>query len=206
MSDLQGRILAAARDLYLEKGLRGLSMRLLASRLDVSATAIYRHYRNKEDLIHKVIEEAVKAFHTYMFATLSGRTAEERFKLGGEAYLRFALEQSKYYEVIFMAPHHLGTEPMPGDLVRQSMANFQFLIDRVQELMEAGVLRRDDAKMVAVSIWAHSHGLVSLYLAGKLELDEVAFKHLYWESHKRLMTGLKRQIDDPHALHTVTKA
>jgi AcrR family transcriptional regulator len=191
MSHLQDRILAVARDLYLEKGLRGLSMRHVAARLDVSATAIYRHYRNKEHLLHKVIEEAVKLFNNYMFASLAGRTPEERWRLGGEAYLNFALQQTKYYEVIFMAPHQLGTEGMPEDLKQQSMANFQFLIDRVQELMEAGIMRRDDARMVAVSIWAHSHGLVSLYLAGKMPLDEATFRQWYWDSHNRLMQGLK---------------
>lgn len=191
MSDLQGRILVCARDLYLEKGLRGLSMRLVAERLDVSATAIYRHYKNKEDLIHKVIEEGVKLFGAYLFGALSGRTADERWKMTGEAYLNFGLEQGKYYEVIFMAPHQIGVGPLPEELLRKSQANFQFLIDRVQELMEAGFMQRDDAKMVALSIWAHSHGLVALYLAGKMDMDEAAFRQTYWESHKRLMQGLK---------------
>ena len=43
--------------MYLEQGLPVLSMRHLADRLGVFATAIYRHYRNEEDLIHKLIEE-----------------------------------------------------------------------------------------------------------------------------------------------------
>lgn len=191
MSNLQGRILACARDLYLEKGLRGLSMRHVAEKLGVSATAIYRHYRNKEDLIHKVVEEAVKLFGSYLFTSLSGRTAEERFRLGGEAYLNFALEQAKYYEVIFMAPDQFGTGTLPEELQRQAMANFQFLIDRVQECMESGALRKDDPRSVAVTIWAHSHGLVSLFLAGKFQMDAAAFRSVYWDSAERLIKGLK---------------
>jgi AcrR family transcriptional regulator len=112
MSDLPGRILDCARDLYLEKGLRGFSLRLLAGRLDVSPTALYRHFRNKEDIIHKVIEEAVKVFAGYLFASLAAGTPEERFRLSAEAYLGFALEQRKYYEVIFMAPEQIGSEPV----------------------------------------------------------------------------------------------
>lgn len=191
MSDLPGRILACARDLYLEKGLRGLSMRLVAERLDVSATAIYRHYRNKEELLHKVVEEAVKVFAGYLFAALTGGTPEERFRRSGEAYLDFALEQSHYYGVIFMAPEQFGNGPVPEGLQRKDLAIFQFLIDRVQEMMEPGTFKKDAPKDVAVTIWAHCHGLISLYLAGKLAMDEAAFRAMYWESTERLFRGLQ---------------
>lgn len=191
MTELPNRILAAARDLYLEKGLRGFSMRHLAGTLDVSPTALYRHFRNKEELIHRVIEEAVKVFATYLFASLAGRTPEERFRMGGEAYLNFALEQRKYYEVIFMAPEQFGAGPAPEGLQKKDKATFQFLIDRVQELMDGGILAKGVPKDVAVTIWAHCHGLVSLYLAGKMPMDETAFRRLYWESSERILRGLR---------------
>ena len=190
MSDLRGRILECALDLYLEQGLKGLSMRHVGETLGVSATAIYRHYRNKEDLLHNVIGEAVNVFGSYLFTSLSGRTAEERFMRCGEAYLDFALQKSKYYEVIFMAPSQLGGEGFPEDLRERSLATFQFLVDRVQESMEAGYLRKDDATAVSLTIWAHTHGLVSIYLAKKWQIDESGFRSLYRESKGRLLGGL----------------
>jgi AcrR family transcriptional regulator len=190
MSDLRGRILECALDLYLEHGLKGLSMRHVGETLGVSATAIYRHYRNKEDLLHNVIGEAVNVFGSYLFTSLSGRTAEERFIRCGDAYLDFALQKSKYYEVIFMAPSQLGGEGFPEDLRERSLATFQFLVDRVQESMEAGYLRKDDATAVSLTIWAHTHGLVSIYLAKKWQIDETGFRALYRESTRRLLSGL----------------
>lgn len=190
MSDLRGRILECALDLYLEHGLKGLSMRHVGETLGVSATAIYRHYRNKEDLLHNVIGEAVNVFGSYLFTSLSGRTAEERFIRCGDAYLDFALQKSKYYEVIFMAPSQLGGEGFPEDLRERSLATFQFLVDRVQESMEAGFLRKDDATAVSLTIWAHTHGLVSIYLAKKWQIDETGFRQLYRESTRRMLDGL----------------
>ena len=190
MSDLRGRILECALDLYLEHGLKGLSMRHVGEALGVSATAIYRHYRNKEDLLHNGIGEAVNVFGSYLFTSLSGRSAEERFKRCGEAYLDFALQKSKYYEVIFMAPSQLGGEGFPEDLRERFLATFQFLVDRVQESMEAGYLRKDDATAVSLTIWAHTHGLVSIYLAKKWQIDESGFRSLYRESKGRLLGGL----------------
>jgi AcrR family transcriptional regulator len=191
MSDLRVRILECALDLYLEEGLKGLSMRHVGEKLGVSATAIYRHYRNKEDLVHNVIGEAVKIFGSYLFAALSARTPEERYLKGCEAYLDFAMEKSKYYDVIFLAPSQLGEEGLPEELQQRSMATFQFLVDRVQECMETGYFRKDDAFSVATTIWAHGHGLVAIYLAKKTHLDEAGFRKLFWESHGRLLQGLR---------------
>jgi AcrR family transcriptional regulator len=191
MSELRERILDCALDLYLEHGLKGLSMRHVGERLDVSATAIYRHYRNKEDLVHNVIGEAVKLFGSYLFRALSAKTPEERYRQSGEAYLAFALEKSKYYDVIFVVPPQLGAAELPEDLQQRSMATFQFLVDRVQECMESGFFRKDDAHAVAMTIWGHAHGLVSIYLAKKFPMDEAAFRKLFWDSHARLLQGLR---------------
>ncbi len=191
MSDLKERILQCAVDLYLDQGLKGLSMRHLAEMLDVSATALYRHYRNKEDLVHSIIGEAAKVFGNYLFAALAGKTAKERFDLAATAYLNFALEHSKYYEVIFMGPQQLGAECLPEELQDKSRATFQFLVDRVQECMEAGCLRKDEPFGVAMTIWAHSHGLIAIFLAGKWPIEEPNFRILFGESQKRLMHGLE---------------
>jgi AcrR family transcriptional regulator len=194
MSDLRERILECALDLYLEQGLKGLSMRHVGETLGVSATAIYRHYRNKEDLLHNVIGEAVNVFGSYLFTSLSSRTPEERFQRCGEAYLDFALRKIKYYEVIFMAPAQLGGEGFPEALRERSMATFQFLVDRVQECMESGFLKKDDATAVSLTIWAHTHGLVSIYLAKKWEIDEAGFRALYCDSTARVLAGLRPHL------------
>lgn len=194
MSDLRERILECALDLYLEHGLKGLSMRHVGEILGVSATAIYRHYRNKEDLLHNVIGEAVNVFGSYLFAALSGRTAEERFLRSGDAYLDFALTKSKYYEAIFMAPAQLGEEGVPEPVRERSLATFQFLVDRVQECMESGFLKKDDATAVSLTIWAHTHGLVSIYLAKKWQIDEAGFRALYRDSTARLLAGLRPNL------------
>jgi AcrR family transcriptional regulator len=190
MVDIRDRILACAVDLYLDQGLKGLSMRHVADKVGVSATALYRHYRNKEDILHNVIGEAVKVFGGYLFKALAGQSPEERFRLGGEAYLNFALEQTKYYEVIFLAPNQLGQEAQPEELRQQSMATFQFLVDRVQECMESGYFRKGDPFSVAMTIWAHGHGLIAIYLAKKWPGDALGFRKMYWDSFERILIGL----------------
>lgn len=193
MSQLQGRILSCALDLYLEKGIHGLSMRQIAAKLDISATAIYRHYQNKQDLLDTIVAEAVKIFGGYLFTALSGPTPEERFRLASQAYLDFALGQPKYYGVIFLEPQG---QPVPAEeearpkTLEKGAANFQFLVDRVQECVDSGHFRKANPRHLALSIWAFDLGLVAVYLSGKSGLDEAAFRKFYWESQERFLHGV----------------
>jgi AcrR family transcriptional regulator len=50
-------ILAAARDLIVERGYEGVTMRELAARSDVALKTLYQQYDNKENLLAKAVEE-----------------------------------------------------------------------------------------------------------------------------------------------------
>lgn len=184
------RILRCACDLYLEEGLQGFSMRRVAQRLGLSAPALYRHFQDKTHLIFELIAEAFEVFGRYLYRALEGETPEARLRLAGEAYVRFALEEPKHYEIIFVSPGELGTPEMPEDLCNRAAATYQFLVDRVRECMDAGVLRPGDPQGVALTLWAHSHGLVSLYFAGKLRAERAVFESMYRDSLKRVLQGL----------------
>lgn len=188
------RLLACARDIYLGEGLAGLSMRKVAQMAGVSAPAIYRHFDSKEALLAAVAEEGFAAFASYLWRGLQANTPRERLRATGTGYLRFALEQSQYYRVIFMSPAEaLGFTRMPEAVSRKAAPTLQFLVDRVRECIEAGVLADEDPAELAAIIWAHSHGLVALYLNGNLRLrapTEQAFESFYQRAQDRLVRGL----------------
>jgi AcrR family transcriptional regulator len=188
------RLLACARDIYLGEGLVGLSMRKVAQMAGVSATAIYRHFDSKEALLAAVAEEGFALFAEYLWRGLQADTPRERLRATGTGYLRFALEQSPYYRVIFLSPADaLGFTQMPETVGRKAAPTFQFLVDRVRECIEAGVLVEAEPAELAATIWAHSHGLVALYLNGNLRIrlaTEAEFEDFYQRSQDRLVRGL----------------
>ena len=191
MAAARDRILASARALYLEGGVEAVTMRSVAERVGVTATALYRHFDGKEDLIGEVITGAFETFGSYLYRSLDGRTPMERFTQSGEAYLDFALEQREIYRTIFMTPipKRKGADE-PAKRRQDPHSTFQFLMDRIRECMEAGDLRRDDPEAVALSVWAHNHGLVSLHICGTLGLTDEEFREAFRGSVDRLMAGL----------------
>lgn len=190
MSEQREKILACACDLYLEDGLEGFSMRKLARAVGVTAPALYRHYESKDRVLLDVVGEAYRRLAEYLYRGLQGRTPEERFRLAGEGYFSFALENARLYEVLFAFPELMGMGDVPEELEAQACAIGQFWNDRVRECMDSGMLRRLDPDEVGQTLWAHAHGLVSLYLNGMLRVEEDEFREMYSASTRRLLLGL----------------
>jgi AcrR family transcriptional regulator len=165
-------------------------MRKLAARLGVTAPALYRHYESKETVLVDVVGEAFKVFAEYLYRALDGRTATERFSMTGRSYLAFALDHPQYYALLHAAHEIMGRQGLPHDETDHACGVGQFMVDRVREGMDSGMLKPGSPETVARTIWAHSHGLVSIYHRGLLRMEEPEFRQLFLESSWRLMEGL----------------
>lgn len=180
------RILAEASDLFLAGGAAGVTMRGLAARMGVTPMALYRHFDNRDDLLLALLEEGHASFLRYLNRALAEKTPEERFLASGVQYLAFALDHPRTYAVMFM--EHVPSEAeIKGPQGWLDAATFRFLVDRIRDCMAAGSLSGGDAEAVALSTWAHVHGLVSLFLAGKLAMGRERFERVYLDSTVAMM-------------------
>lgn len=183
-------VLTHACDLFLEEGVEGFSMRALAERVGVTAPALYRHFDHREELLLAVVDEAYQAMIRHLQGALEGPTPAERFRRAGAGYLEFALEHPRFYQIVYASPEWMGVEDVGEVRERHACAIGQFWHDRVRECIDAGLLREADPQQVALTMWAHSHGLISIYLQGMLEVDEDEFRRIFMASSRRALTGL----------------
>lgn len=190
MKDTKEIILAAACDIYLLEGYRGMSMRKVAEKAGISPTAIYRHYENKEALHHHVLREGFKTFDSYLQPALVGKTALERLNLAAERFFAFATEQNKYYEILFLTMDHTVEHKVKGALVKDATISQVFMVDRVRESMDEGSLKRDDPEEVATLLLATCNGFFGLYVSKKVSDTPQAMKAKYDRMYRRLLNGL----------------
>ena len=183
-------ILTRACELYLEGGAEAVSMRRLARDLGVTAPALYRHYDSREAMLLDVVAEAYRRLSERLYGALSGRTPAERLYLAGQAYLDFALDQPKYYEMLYTPAHTLGVDEFPEQVTEQVASVGRFFNDRVRECIDAGLFQPLDPADVSRTLWAHAHGLISIYLRGCLEMDAGEFRRHYRASSRRAITGM----------------
>ena len=179
-ADVETAILEAARDLLAEGGVAGLSMRQIADRVGVTATAIYHYFDGKQALINRVVLSAFERFGSYLKDAMNAhpKGSVERVIALGEAYLRFALEDQAYFRVLFsiQPKPRAAMEKLPEDggyhLLRQAVSE---AIDAgtigeahsaVADAMDSGVVRKANADLVSMYLWSVAHGLVTLSLCG----------------------------------------
>jgi AcrR family transcriptional regulator len=162
------RAVDAAMKLFAERGYEGVSLRSVAAELRVSAMAPYRYFENKAEMFAMVRAEAYRRFADRLERALrDGDDPLQRLFSLREAYLDHALSDPDAYRVMFA----LAQEPeerYPA-LAEQSGRSFRYLVDAVEEAARAGIVEGDPLT-VAHLLWASTHGLVALHLAGKLTL------------------------------------
>src|SRR4051812_18320285 len=101
--DLRRVLIDAALQLVGEGGPDAVSVREAARRAGVSPGAPFRHFENRDALMHAVAEEAQRRFRAEIEAALSEVPADDplaRFRHLGLAYLRWAMRNPTHFEII----------------------------------------------------------------------------------------------------------
>jgi AcrR family transcriptional regulator len=104
--------------------------------------------------------------------------------------LREALKHPRWYYLLFIAPERLGMEALPDDIEAMGCAIHQFWVDRVRECQDAGILKPGDPVQTSLTMWAHAHGMLSLYHHGHFRMDEETFRRQFEVSGALLMAGV----------------
>jgi len=163
------KILEAARELFIEKGFEGVSMRQIANKIEYTPTTIYGHFADKDELFMEVChEDFAKLAGTF---TKAARIADpvERLRRIGHIYTEFGLENPNHYRRMFMTQNPLAPEGITHLMGKGNPEEdaYEFLRATVTEAMQAGAFREDlqDVDLIAQTVWAGVHGVISLHLA-----------------------------------------
>lgn len=164
--DLTDKILAAARDLLISKGVDGLSMRNLAAKVGYSATAIYSYFADKNAVLRALMDADCVALRRAMDDAAAEADPVERLRQFGRAYVSFGLTNPGHYRVLLMTtpePGLMDDSPRRGDPAQDAYA---LLRQAAADGIRAGRFRPEftDPDQVAQVVWSGVHGIVSLHL------------------------------------------
>jgi hypothetical protein len=83
-----------------------------------------------------------------------------------------------------------GARVYPRDFKEGRSPTFNPTVKILEDAMRAGELRPDDPVEVAFELSALSHGLIVLYLGGRVTQSEKQFRSLYKRCFRRYLNGL----------------
>ncbi|MYW21246.1 TetR family transcriptional regulator [Streptomyces sp. SID2955] len=158
--DLRAACLRAARELLEEDGSAGLSLRAVARRAGVSATAPYRHYADRDALVSAVAAQGYRELAAYLAAAHPSPATPDELAAVAVAYVRFALERPALFRVMFAEP----CDPDSEERVAATTAISEYVHGIVR-----GAFPGADVEALSTTVWALVHGLAFLHLDGKLD-------------------------------------
>jgi AcrR family transcriptional regulator len=190
VADFRARLCQAAERLFVEKGPDAVSMRQLAAELGVSPMTPYRYFKDKEEIFAAVRTVAYERFaETLEAAQAVDGDARAKGSAVREAYLSFAFDNPQTYKLIFDL-HQPDADPYP-DLKRAAERSRVTMSGYVPGLIELGVVTGDPER-IGTMFWAATHGVVTLYLAGRIRSQDEA-RALAAATNSALARGLRTQ-------------
>jgi AcrR family transcriptional regulator len=164
--NLKEALIDAALELIAQKGPAGFTFAEAARWAGVSPAAPYRHFRDREELLADVARRGFEQFETVLArAWDAGRPdAFTAFDRLGKAYLHFARSEPAYYSAMFEAGIPPETNPQLREAGERAFAVLRAAAERLVAAMPAQ--DRPPVLMMALHIWAMSHGIASLFGRG----------------------------------------
>jgi len=164
--NLKEALVRAALELIAKKGPSGFTFAEAARWAGVSPAAPYRHFRDRDELMSDVARRGFEEFEIALTRAWDlGRpdpsTAFERL---GKAYLTFARTEPAYYSAMFEAGIPLDLNPDLRAAGDRAFAVLRTAAEALIALMPSE--RRPPALMMALHVWALSHGIASLFGRG----------------------------------------
>lgn len=159
----RGLILETAMGLFIEEGFENVSMRRIAEKIEYSPATIYLYFKDKNEILFALQVEGFESFYALQQTILSEKNPWERLRKHGKAYIRFALENPEYYDLMFIMRGPIKELKTKKEW-EIGMRSYDFLKENIKACMDSGYLPRADLDVAAFAIWSFTHGIVSLVI------------------------------------------
>lgn len=165
---LKEAIVRAAIELGTELGEEGLTMRGIAARLGVSATALYQHFEGKASILRAIRFHGLALMNMALAPAFDKPEPIDQLRECAMLYINFARSNPWLYGLLFEGDD-LDYEHLNED-EQQAVSLSQRSVDQAfAEGQKNGTLRADlDARTGATFMWGAQHGLAMLLIRGRI--------------------------------------
>lgn len=162
--DLRNALINAGLKLINESGEENLSLRKVASLCNVSHSAPYAHFKDKEELIEAIKKSVTDTFMEELNSSIKcAKTAEESILNMGRSYVLFFKNNPDYYTFLFgkqnISAHMMFDKEYNNDYQPFILLKNQYL----KYLDEKKINRTNEEKEIdLIKIWSTVQGLASI--------------------------------------------
>ncbi len=191
------RILYSALNLFAEKGYDGVGVDLIAENAGLKGPSLYRHYKGKEDIFNSMIDLVASHYEE----GFSIKNKAEKFPQSMDELIENAMEKIKFTmhdDIIqkvrrILAMEQFRSKRMAEITTRYYLENLQEMyIGVFAELMETGILKKDDPELLALEFVAPVSLLIHTYDRQPEREEEIFGKiRKHFEHFEKIYSGEK---------------
>jgi len=182
------RVITAAKAVLESAGFEGLTIRKVAQRAGLSPMALYRHFKNKDELLNALMQDGISAWEAIV-GGIRARNPVKWLEALSEAYLDFALTQPHKFDAAFFLPAPAARR-FPDDFAAGRSPAIALVMARIDQAKADGRLRDEPTLGIAMALAAFGQGFVSMQRARRFA-SEQQFKALYRAAQRQFLDSLK---------------
>lgn len=158
--NLKDALIEAGIQIVDREGLQSLSLRKAAALCGVSHAAPYNHFRDKEELLGAMQEHISERFAGRLEEALQSHDGQEDvLLLLGCAYLRFFLDNPRYYGFLF---GRVGVTVDLDDLDQDNYPPFDIFKTAAQRILKARGVPEEEHLKTVLAMWSVVHGFTGM--------------------------------------------
>lgn len=173
--DLRHALIEAGMAMAQAGGPEAVVLREATRRAGVTANAAYRHFADRDALLHEVCTRAQSAVARSIEAELAqvaltdpADRARARVRAVGTGYIRFARAEPGLFRTAFFFPADLRRSQSAEGAGDSGRNPFQLLSDALDEMRTTGLLDAQTRLGAEYVAWSAVHGLAILAISGPL--------------------------------------
>ena len=202
--DLETRrklILAAATDLFVRKGIAGVTLDDIAGAIEFSKGTIYNHFGSKEEIFAAILLDQLDALLASLrVASRSGRDTSARLRNATAAYLRFYQDRREYFKLLFFIDVVSDQERVPAAMRKEIRLRKIACLAELQRIVKDGIRGGEfengrPAVRISLLLWGMMNGI--LQLAESRQIKEDDLERLLATGLEITLGGLAPKIKNP---------
>ncbi|MDE7440125.1 MAG: TetR/AcrR family transcriptional regulator [Clostridia bacterium] len=163
-------LVAAALEIVRTSGIDALTARSLGEKLGSSARPIFTVFNSMEEVQNEVIAAARSLYEKYEDDCMQ---CANPFKGSGVGYIRFASEQPKLFQLLFMREK---TDVPDRGTVLSLIDNYY---DRILQTVQTEYgFSYETSREIYLHLWIYSHGIASLIATNVCKFSEQAISEM----------------------------
>jgi AcrR family transcriptional regulator len=165
--DLRSALVAAGLELLASRAADEILLREVARAVGVSATAVYRHFPDKQALLFALCERGAQQLSEVQRNAMAGKAPKTAFEASGRAYVLFALANPGLYRLMMATKPSINHIDANGSAMGNAM---QLLKDNVANVLPTNATDMEH-KVAVLHAWSLVHGISMLMLDGLVAPD-----------------------------------